>query len=201
MSHSYPDYSSNSYFWQGRKEGETFAGALGRQLMNIKNLQRTLEIPCNGLDLRCENIGSWTAFEGGSTERPLRLLWAFYAMSGLKNLNAELFNRYQALDKSKGDLALEAFNIDDYFPKKGQNFSLQNALMGLGAIFSVVAGFVPVTAVAGALGAAETIASTAAGFASNAVAAQSDPLEAQVCHLLFSLYITHRPSRILIMYR
>ena len=89
-----PDGTSKSHFWQGRKEGETFAAALGRQLMNVKDHQCTLEKPCNNLDLECENIGSWTALEGGSTEKPQRLLWAFYAMSGLTNLNAELLNRY-----------------------------------------------------------------------------------------------------------
>ena len=73
--------------------------------------------------------------------------------------------------------------------------------MGLGAIFSVVSGFVPVTAIAGALGAAGTIASTAAGFASNAVAAQLDALEAQVCRPILLINISYRPCRVLIMYR
>ena len=170
--------NEGSIYFQGATN-ETYASALGRQLLNIDNMQCTVKDPCDP-DLDCDTIGSWSALEGGFTKKPLPLLWGFYGMTGLTNLNKELVNRYQALDKSKGDLALEAFNIDDYYPKKGQNFGLLNALTGLGGLFAIVGGFVPVTAVAGALGAAGTIASGVAGFTSNAVAAKLDPLEAAV---------------------
>ena len=170
--------SRHSVYFQGQIE-ETFASALGRQLLNVRDFQCTVKKPCDTY-FTCDDTGSWTAYEGGSSGRPLSLDWAYIAMTGLTNLNKELVNRYDALEKSKGDLALEAFNIDDYFPKKGQNFGLLNSLTGLSGLFAIVGGFVPVTAVAGALGAAGTIASGVAGFASNAVAAKLDPLEAAV---------------------
>ncbi|KAL8755339.1 MAG: hypothetical protein Q9199_003718, partial [Rusavskia elegans] len=93
------------------------------------------------------------------------------------NINRQLRNQYDELKDAIESLALDTFSIDDFFPKKSQDFALQNSLAGIGGLFSILGGFVPVAGPA--IAAAGTIASGVGTFMANSIAASSDPLEAQ----------------------
>ncbi|KAL6716082.1 hypothetical protein ACLMJK_005648 [Lecanora helva] len=167
---------SDGVFWQGRDANEMFSQAIGRQLWGEQGVQCTLANPCRPA-LKCEDIGSHTAVSLGTSDVVLKSQWAFLATSAIKNINQQLWNQYNELKDAIESLALDTFNIDDFFPKKGQNFPLLDSLTGLSTIFSILGGFVPV--VGEAVSAAGTIASSSATFLSNAVNAARDPLEAQ----------------------
>ncbi|KAL8752049.1 MAG: hypothetical protein Q9184_005863 [Pyrenodesmia sp. 2 TL-2023] len=163
-------------YWEGRREGETFAEALGRQLWNINGNTCTIKNPCEPV-LDCTKIGSFTAVGLGNYEKPMRTPWALSVSSALKNINRQLRNQYNELKDAIESLALDTFSIDDFFPKKSQDFALQNSLAGIGGLFSILGGFVPVAGPA--IAAAGTIASGVGTFMANSIAASSDPLEAQ----------------------
>ena len=88
-----------------------------------------------------------------------------------------MLNQYNELKDALESLALDTFSIDDFFPKKGQDYDLLNGLAGLSGIFSILGGFVP--GVGFALSIAGTIASSVGTFLSNSVAAAEDSLKAQ----------------------
>ena len=163
-------------FWSGRSEDQTFSQSLGWQLWGEHGVQCTLENPCKPA-LKCDEIGSQTAVSGGTSDQVLKSPWAFLATSAIKNINQQLWNQWNELQNAIESLALDTFNIDDFFPKKGQNFDLLESLSGLSTLLSIVGGFVPV--VGPAISAAGAIASGTATFLSDSVASQLDPLFAQ----------------------
>lgn len=162
--------------WRGALAEETFSDAVNRQLLNLAGTRCSIEAPCLPA-LDCSKIGSWTAIALGSQFIPLSIPWAFLAISALKNINQQLLNQYNELKDALESLALDTFSIDDFFPKKGQDFDLLNGLAGLSGIFSILGGLIPY--VGPAISAAGTIASGAGTFLSNSVAATTDPLRAQ----------------------
>lgn len=163
-------------YWGGRTEGETFAEALGRQFWNINGNTCTIKNPCDPV-LDCTKIGSFTAVGLGKYGKPMRIPWTLFVSSALVNINRQLRNQYDELKDAIESLALDTFSIDDFFPKKSQDFALQNSLAGIGGLFSILGGFVPVAGPA--IAAAGTIASGVGTFMANSIAASSDPLEAQ----------------------
>lgn len=163
-------------YWGGRREGETVAEALGRQFWNINGNTCTIKNPCEPV-LDCTKIGSFTAVGLGKYENPMRIPGALFVSSALRNINRQLRNQYDELKDAIESLALDTFSIDDFFPKKSQDFALQNSLAGIGGLFSILGGFVPVAGPA--IAAAGTIASGVGTFMANSIAASSDPLEAQ----------------------
>ena len=167
---------SDGIFWQGQEPNEKFSQSIGRQLWGEQGVQCTLENPCRP-DLRCEDIGSQTAVSLGMGNHVLKSRWAFLATSAIKNINEELWNQYNQLENAIESLALDAFNSDDFFPVKGQNWNLLEGLSGLGTIFSILGGFIPeVGPIISAVGA---IASGASTFTADAVNTVNNPLQAQ----------------------
>ena len=167
---------SDGVFWSGRGGDQTFSQSVGWQLWGEQGVQCTLANPCKP-ELKCEEIGSHTAVSGGTTDQVLKSPWAFLATSAIKNVNQQLWNQFNELQNAIESLALDTFNINDFFPKKGQNFDLLDSLSGLSGLLSIVGGFVPV--VGPAISAAGAIASGASTFLSNSVASRLDPLLAQ----------------------
>ncbi|KAI4282776.1 MAG: hypothetical protein L6R38_002698 [Xanthoria sp. 2 TBL-2021] len=163
-------------YWEGRREGESVAEALGRQFWNIDGKTCTIKNPCEPV-LECSKVGSFTAVGLGNYEKPMRIPWVFFVSSALSNINKQLRNQYDELKDAIESLALDTFSIDDFFPKKSQDFALQNSLAGIGGLFSILGGFVPVAGPA--IAAAGTIASGVGTFMANSIAESSDPLEAQ----------------------
>ena len=155
--------------WPGRDLDLSFSQDMGRQLTGIDNYQCSLESPCKH-DLICSDIGSRTAYEGG------REVWqsrpAFFFITALENINQQLSNQNVALKGALARLALDTFNIGDFFPKPEQGFGLINALSGLGTVFSILSGFVPV--VGPGLAAAGTILPAVGSFVGNSIAARTD---------------------------
>ncbi|KAL8925035.1 MAG: hypothetical protein Q9208_003719 [Pyrenodesmia sp. 3 TL-2023] len=163
-------------YWENRKKNETFAETVVRQFWNINGNTRTIRNPCEPV-LDCTKMGSYTAISLGESNKPLGLPWVLLVSSAVKNINRQLRNQYDELKDAIESLALDTFSIDDFFPKKSQDFALQNSLAGIGGLFSILGGFVPIAGPA--IAAAGTIASGVGTFMANSLAASSDPLEAQ----------------------
>ena len=161
-------------YWQGGQVNEFFAETIGRQFWNLRGVKCTRATPCQP-DLDCSRIGPYTALALGTTKKPVSIPWVLLASSAIKNINQQLVNQYDQLENAIESLALNAFTIDDFFPKKSQNPSLQNNLTGLSGIFTL-GGFIPVGGPA--IEAAGTIASSIGNFLSNSVSPAS-PTEAQ----------------------
>lgn len=161
-------------YWPGLAVDGPFAPALGKRLTKIPNYQCSLEYPCT-YQFSCDEIGSSTAI--GLGNEVLQSPWGYFALVSLQNLNQQLSNQYVAIKGALGILGLDTFVIDYFYFKSGSGFSLKNALTGLGTIFSVISGFVPV--IGPALGAALTILPTVGSFLGNAAAATTDPLVVQ----------------------
>ena len=167
---------SDGVFWPDPNGSETFSQIVGWQLWGEQGVQCTLANPCRP-SLKCEEIGSQLAIQAGTADKVLKSPWAFLATSAIKNINQQLWNQFNELQDAIESLALDTFNIDDFFPKKGQSFGLRDSLSGLSTLLSLVGGFVPV--VGPAISAAGTIASGTATFIGNTLAASTDPLVAQ----------------------
>ena len=174
-------------YWEGERVNESFAETIGRQFWNLRGVKCTRANPCLP-DLDCTRIGSYTALALGSVGRPLSLAWVLLATSAIKNINQQLVNQYDQLEHAIESLALDTFTIDDFFPKRNQNPSLQNSLTGLSGIFTILGGFIPVGGPV--IEAAGTIASSIGTFLANSVP-PSDPAEAQA---IFS-------QKVLVLYR
>ena len=106
------------------------------------DLTCSIRNPCTPT-LDCNNIGSSLAagFYYSSNFR-IPSVWGYYALDAIKNINQQLSNTYQEMKDAFDSLALDAFQIDDFFPKKDASFLL-NGLTGLSTIFSVIGGFIP----------------------------------------------------------
>ncbi|KAL8854460.1 MAG: hypothetical protein Q9221_000731 [Calogaya cf. arnoldii] len=163
-------------YWEGGKEGETFAETMGRQFWDQLGNTCTIRNPCEP-DLFCTQIGSYRAVSLGQLHNVMPLPWVLLVSSALKNINTQLVNQYNELKDAIESLALDTFSIDDFFPKKDQNFPLRNILAGISSLFSILGGLVPV--VGTAFSTTSVIAGGVATFYGNALAASSDPLEAQ----------------------
>lgn len=167
---------SQGLYWEGRRKSEKLAETVGRQFWGLRGVKCTLDSPCQE-PLDCKTIGSFTAVALGKRGKIMQQPWVFLASSALMNINQQLLNQYNELKDAIESLALDTFSIDEFFPKKGQDFGLQNGLAGLSVIFSILGGFIPVAGPA--ISAAGTIASGVGSFLSNSVSASTDPLEAQ----------------------
>ena len=165
------------YFWEGKRPGESFATAIGRQYLASPDLTCTLSSPCTP-DLDCDKLGSYTALSAGAAGKVEPMAHSYMVMASMKNLNQQMNNQYSELKDAINNLALTAFNIDEFYPKKGQDFSLLNTLSALSGFLSIVGGFIPV--VGPAIAAAGAIAGGASSFISNSVASKLDALDAQV---------------------
>ncbi|KAL8692044.1 MAG: hypothetical protein Q9218_002853 [Villophora microphyllina] len=126
----------------------------------------------------------WKGRVGGQSfaeafAKPMRIPWVYLAGSAFRNIDQQLRNQYNQLEHAIESLALDTFSIDSFFPTKDQQFDLQNSLAGLGGIFSILGGFIPVPVAGSFISAAGTIASSVGTFLANSAAASNDPLEAQ----------------------
>ena len=172
-----------NFVWLGPLENETLMETIGRSLLNDGALSCDLNNPCTD-EKTCDQVGSWTAIALGKTGQVYEALWCYLFYAGFRNLNQQLANQYNELQHAIESLALDAFNIDTYFPKPNQDFDLLDAFSGLGGLFTILGGFIPFVGpgleVAGATAnAIGTVASGISGFLGTAVAASTDPLRAQ----------------------
>ena len=86
-------------------------------------------------------------------------------------------NQYVAIKGALGVLALDTFIIGDFYPSPDQSFNIVNALTGLGTIFSILSGFVPV--IGPGLAATGSILPAIGTFLGDAASTKSDPLVGQ----------------------
>ncbi|KAL6716175.1 hypothetical protein ACLMJK_005741 [Lecanora helva] len=166
---------SESIFWPGPDPGQPLSSAMGKQFTRSGDYQCSLEHPCNH-DFTCDDIGSWisqsTSARGNFI---LRSAWGFYALSAFQHLNQQLSNQYNAIKGALGVLALDSFLIGDFFPTADGKLDIVNALTGLGTIFSVLSGFVPI--IGPGLAATGAILPTIGTFLGNSATSMMDPLE------------------------
>ena len=162
-------------FWEGQRAGEPMAEAIGRQFWDTRGVKCTIDTPCQPV-LDCERIGSYTAIKLGKLHSPMKLPWVLFASSAFKNVNQQLVNQYNELKDAIESLALDTFSMDEFYKTERQDFSVQNSLTGLGGLFAIFGGFVPV--VGPAIETAGTITSGVASYLANA-AASNDPSEVQ----------------------
>lgn len=94
------------------------------------------------------------------------------ALIALQNLNQQLHNQWEAINAALAELSLNTFLNDDFFPTPRQGFDLTDALTGLGTIFSVVSGFVPL--IGPGLAAAGAILPTVGSYLGDAVGSKAD---------------------------
>ncbi|KAI9706033.1 MAG: hypothetical protein M1836_005439 [Candelina mexicana] len=165
---------TNGVYWPGQHATESFSQALGGQLTKIAGFQCSLEHPCN-YQFDCAEIGSWRPINLGT--QVFRSDWGRCALAALQNINLQLNNQYVAIKGALGVLGLDTFSIDDFFPMPDGRFDIADALTGLGTIFSVVSGFVPV--VGPGLAAAGAILPTVGSYLGNKAAKADQVLVGQ----------------------
>ena len=135
--------------WFGLNTSQWLASELKRSLGPSNTVVNcSLKNPC--LDPGdCSQVGAYWM-----SDRPrFKSRWGFFALWAIRNLNQALTTQYNAMQGAAIDATLEAFNVDDYFPKAHKSFPLLNALTGLGILFGAVSGFLTeAAAVAGTIG-------------------------------------------------
>ena len=167
-------FDTQGTFWNGTGGDYTFSGAMGFQLLNLPGYECSLGDPCGRLP-DCREIGSHMLLNRG--EAVLQSSWGALALSALVNINQQLYNQYIAIKGATISVTLNTFNIGDFFPKPDAHFGLLDALTGLGTIFAVVAGFIPV--VGPYLGAAGAILPAVGSFVGHKIAESNDVKVAQ----------------------
>lgn len=131
-------------FWEARRGQEPIATTIGRQFWNKKSEQCSIKNPCEEQDIDCHNIGSFTGLALSSLGRPMKLPWVVLVSAAVKNLNLQLVNIYNQVLNAIQSLALDAFSTEDFSPAKNPNTDIKNNLAGLGSIFTILGGIVPV---------------------------------------------------------
>ena len=155
--------------WTGLQNG-TLSAAIGAQMLNEEGYSCSLEDPCT-TQIGCERIGSYSFLP--FREPVLNLDWVYPMVGAFQNINQQLSNQYKAIDVSAIDSALATFNIDDFYPQPKAPSGLLDALIGLGTIFSIVGGFVPVFGAG--LSAVGAILPAVSSFLGNSITASADP--------------------------
>ena len=155
--------------WTGL-QNRTLSAAIGAQMLNEEGYSCSLEDTCT-TQIGCERIGSYSFLPFG--QPVLNLVWVYLVVEAFQNINQQLSNQYKAIDVSAIDSALATFNIDDFYPQPKAPSGLLDALIGLGTIFSIVGGFVPVFG--GGLSAAGAILPAVSSFLGNSITASADP--------------------------
>ena len=153
-------------YWEGRRQGEIVAQAVGRQFWNIPGgIECSVKAPCR-IPLDCTRIGSWTALSLGYLGRVTRQPFTYLVSSAFLNLNQQLWNQYNELKDALQSLALDTFSIGTFFPSDKRDFDVQNSLTGLSIMFTILGGIIPGGA-ALTLVSAGTIASGVGSFLAN----------------------------------
>ena len=155
--------------WTGLQNG-TLSAAIGAQMLNEEGYSCSLEDPCT-TQIGCERIGSYSFLPFG--QPVINLDWVYPVVEAFQNINQQLSNQYKAIDVSAIDSALATFNIDDFYPQPKAPSGLLDALVGLGTIFSIVGGFVPVFGAG--LSAVGAILPAVSSFLGNSITASADP--------------------------
>lgn len=155
--------------WTGLQNG-TLSAAIGAQMLNEEGYSCSLEDPCT-TQIGCERIGSYSFLP--FRQPVLNLNWVYPVVGAFQNINQQLSNQYKAIDVSAIDSALATFNIDDFYPQPKAPSGLLDALIGLGTIFSIVGGFVPVFGAG--LSAVGAILPAVSSFLGNSITASADP--------------------------
>ncbi|KAL8760614.1 MAG: hypothetical protein Q9184_003204 [Pyrenodesmia sp. 2 TL-2023] len=144
---------------------EPIATTIGRQFWDRLSEQCSINDPCE-VDINCLTIGSFTGLPSGSHGQPLQLPWVVLASAAVKHLNLQLRNVFDQVLNAINSLALDAFSIDEFSPAKDPNTDIKNNLAGLGSIFTILGGIVPVAGQP--LNLIGTITSGVGGFIANA---------------------------------
>ena len=155
--------------WTGL-QNRTLSAAIGEQMLNEEGYRCSLEDTCT-TQIGCERIGSYSFLPFG--QPVLNLGWVYLVVGAFQNINQQLSNQYKAIDVSAIDSALATFNIDDFYPQPKPPSGLLDALIGLGTIFSIVGGFVPVFGAG--LSAVGAILPAVSSFLGNSITASADP--------------------------
>lgn len=155
--------------WTGL-QNRTLSAAIGAQMLNEEGYSCSLEDTCT-TQIGCERIGSYSFLPFG--QPVLNLGWVYLVVEAFQNINQQLSNQYKAIDVSAIDSALATFNIDDFYPQPKPPSGLLDALIGLGTIFSIVGGFVPV--LGAGLSAVGAILPAVSSFLGNSITASADP--------------------------
>ncbi len=155
--------------WTGL-QNRTLSAAIGAQMLNEEGYSCSLEDTCT-TQIGCDRIGSYSFLPFG--QPVLNLGWVYLVVEAFQNINQQLSNQYKAIDVSAIDSALATFNIDDFYPQPRPPSGLLDALIGLGTIFSIVGGFVPVFGEG--LSAVGAILPAVSSFLGNSITASADP--------------------------
>lgn len=197
VAHNVVHKSADSFIWwrgywevflDGRRGDEGFAQTVGRQFWYILGVRCTFQNSYQP-DVNCANMGSFTATALRGPNKPKKLPWVVHASSAIKNINQQLVSTRQEVKDAGESLALDAFSIDDFYPKPDQDFDIQDGLAGLGGIFTVLGGFIPVAGQT--LEVVGTIASGVGTFLANS--AKTNPLNAQKGLLSKSRALLRKP--------
>ena len=155
--------------WTGLQD-KTLSAAIGAQMLNEEGYSCSLEDACT-TQIGCERIGSYSFLPFG--QPVLNLGWVYLVVEAFQNINQQLSNQYKAIDVSAIDSTLATFNIDDFYPQPKPPSGLLDALIGLGTIFSIAGGFVPVFGPG--LSAVGAILPAMSSFLGNSITASTDP--------------------------
>ena len=158
-------------YWPGRDTSLPFTQDLGRQYTKYDNFQCSLKSPCDE-DIVCSEVGSRAVLERG--RQIYRSRPAYFTMVALENINKQLSNQYSAIGDALSAIALDTFNIGDFFPRPDDGSGILGALNGLGPIFSLFSGFVP--GIGPALDATGDIFSAVGSFLGTSIGSSADPL-------------------------
>ena len=159
--------------WTGLQT-RTLSTTIGAEMLNKEGYSCSLENPCT-TQIGCERIGSYSFLPFG--QPVLNLAWVYLVVEAFQNINQQLSNQYKAIDVSAIDSALATFNIDDFYPQPKPPSGLLDALIGLGTIFSIAGGFVPVFGAG--LSAVGAILPAVSSFLGNSITASVDPITVQ----------------------
>lgn len=164
---------TDDIYYIGRNKDLTLTQDLGRQYTRYDNYQCSLKQPC-AKELICSEIGFRLSLEFGS--KVFRSVPAYLTMISLQNINQQLSNQYVAINDALGAIAQDTFIIDHYLPEPNDGSGLSNALGGIGAILSLVSGFIP--GIGPGIAAAGTILPAVGSFLGSQIASKLDPLGA-----------------------
>ena len=159
--------------WTGLQD-RTLSATIGAQMLNEEGYSCSLEDACT-TQIGCERIGSYSFLPFG--QPVLNLGWVYLVVEAFQNINQQLSNQYKAIDVSAIDSALATFNIDDFYPQPKPPTGLLDTLIGLGTIFSIAGGFVPVFGAG--LSAVGAILPAVSSFLGNSLTASTDPNSVQ----------------------